>query len=77
MYNPQEIMLESLRRKRDELLTASDWTQLGDVPLTDSKKQEWATYRQALRDVTDGFDPSGITTWDDVVRESYMPTKPD
>ena len=76
MYNPQATMTESLRRRRDELLTASDWTQLGDVPLTDSKKQEGATYRQALRDVTDGFDPSEITTWDEVVRESYMPTQP-
>ena len=76
MYNPQEIMFESLRRKRDQLLYESDWTQLGDAPLTDSKKQEWVTYRQALRDVTEGFDPSGITNWNEAVCESYMPAKP-
>jgi hypothetical protein len=39
------------RGRRDLLLIASDWTQLPDVPLP--TKQAWATYRQALRDITD------------------------
>ena len=43
--------LEILRLKRDALLTESDWTQVNDSPLTDAKKAEWATYRQALRDL--------------------------
>ena len=30
----------------------SDWTQFNDSPLTDAKKDEWKTYRQALRDIT-------------------------
>ncbi len=72
----QQMMLNGLRRRRDTLLTESDWTQLDDVPLTASQKQEWATYRQALRDVTDNFDPSGITNWNEAVCESYMPAKP-
>ena len=42
--------LEILRSKRDELLSESDWTQVADSPLSDSKKAEWATYRQTLRD---------------------------
>lgn len=37
--------------KRNRLLAASDWTQLPDVPL--ATKEVWATYRQALRDITD------------------------
>ena len=37
--------------KRNRLLAGSDWTQLPDNALTDSKKAEWATYRQALRDL--------------------------
>lgn len=37
--------------ERNSLLNLSDWTQLPDVPLTDAKKAEWATYRQALRDL--------------------------
>ncbi len=39
------------RDKRDYILAQSDWTQLPDVPL--EAKAAWATYRQALRDVTD------------------------
>lgn len=42
---------KSVRAKRQSLLTASDWTQLPDVPL--ETKALWATYRQALRDITD------------------------
>ena len=38
-------------QKRNNKLLACDWTQLPDSPLSDSKKAEWATYRQALRDV--------------------------
>jgi hypothetical protein len=38
--------------KRNTLLLASDWTQLEDVALTPEKKEEWAAYRQALRDFT-------------------------
>ena len=40
----------NFREKRDRKLAASDWTQMPDSPLSDSKKAEWATYRQALRD---------------------------
>ena len=44
-------VLEILRNKRNELLKQSDWTQVNDSPLSDSKKQKWATYRQSLRDL--------------------------
>ena len=40
-----------LRRERDRRLAKSDWTQASDSPLTGSKKTEWATYRQSLRDL--------------------------
>jgi hypothetical protein len=40
-----------IRQMRNDLLFASDWTQVNDCPLSDSKKQEWATYRQELRDL--------------------------
>jgi hypothetical protein len=43
--------LVNIRTKRDSLLTACDWTQLADSPLTTEKKQSWVTYRQALRDM--------------------------
>jgi len=40
-----------LRMDRNRLLSRSDWTQASDSPLSDTKRQEWATYRQALRDL--------------------------
>jgi len=40
-----------LRNRRNGYLTDSDWTQALDSPLSDSKKTEWATYRQTLRDL--------------------------
>jgi len=39
------------RSTRNGLLLESDWTQLPDSPLDTTKKQEWATYRQELRDL--------------------------
>ena len=46
-----ERVFINLRIARDNLLAESDWTQIPDNQLSDSKKAEWATYRQALRDV--------------------------
>jgi len=42
---------DEMIEKRNNRLTASDWTQMPDSPLSDEKKAEWATYRQALRDL--------------------------
>jgi hypothetical protein len=47
-----------VRSERDRYLVASDWTQLPDVEIT--SKTQWATYRQALRDITDQPDPFNI-----------------
>lgn len=57
--------LYELRRDRDIELLASDWTQSADSPLSDAKKAEWATYRQALRDVTslDNIPQPGFPNW--------------
>lgn len=38
-----------VRAKRDVLIRATDWTQLGDVP--EETRQRYVEYRQALRDV--------------------------
>ena len=47
-----------VRSQRNALLSASDWTQLPDVPL--ATKETWAAYRQALREITDQSDPFNI-----------------
>lgn len=43
---------DAIRATRANKLKDCDWTQLDDTPLTNSKKLEWATYRQALRDIS-------------------------
>jgi len=40
-----------VRFERDQKLFFCDWTILPDSPLTASKKTEWETYRQQLRDI--------------------------
>jgi len=40
---------KSVRDDRTKKLSDTDWTQVADAPVD---KQLWATYRQALRDVT-------------------------
>ena len=40
----------NVRAERDGLLARSDWTQVADAPVDAAA---WATYRQALRDITD------------------------
>jgi hypothetical protein len=53
---------KSVRQSRSEKLADSDWTQVADAPVD---KTVWATYRQALRDITaqSGFPWS--VTWPD------------
>ncbi len=46
-YNSQ-ILYDIIRQERLSKLYICDWTQLADSPLTQSKKQEWAVYRQQL-----------------------------
>ena len=64
------IVQSTIRSERKLLLEESDWTQTADSPLSDSKKAEWATYRQALRDL-----PSGYTD-DDDINDVVFPTQP-
>lgn len=47
-----EHNLNALRQLRQRYLQDSDWTQMPDSPLSEEKKTEWQTYRQALRDIT-------------------------
>jgi len=45
-----ELKKEQMREKRNELLKECDFRFVSDFPQSDEKKQEWQTYRQALRD---------------------------
>jgi len=44
-----EALAAQARAQRNDLLAASDWTQVPDAPVGQAA---WATYRQALRDIT-------------------------
>ena len=58
--------MADLRSKRDNLLKASDYLALSDNTLS----ADMTTYRQSLRDITDG-----LTTLDEVNAVTF-PTKP-
>ena len=45
----QSALATEARSKRNTLLAASNWTQVADAPVDQAA---WATYRQALRDIT-------------------------
>jgi hypothetical protein len=45
------LQIQNVKSRRNYLLTQSDWTQITNNPLTAEKQQQWAIYRQALRDV--------------------------
>jgi len=49
-----------VRAERNQLLSGCDFTRLDDAPVTPEKRAEWATYRQALRDITLQPDPFAI-----------------
>ena len=59
-----------LRQTRNQLLLESDWTQGADSVLNSTKKTEWQTYRQSLRDITSGI--SSVTDVENII----WPTKP-
>jgi len=51
-FSQEEMLDRLIRGRRGFELVSSDWTQMADSPLSPAKKQEWAEYRQALRDLT-------------------------
>lgn len=54
-------IMREFRRHRNDKLLECDWTVGEDTPLSDSKKAEWKTYRQALRDITKTHTPSIVS----------------
>jgi hypothetical protein len=48
-HQNKELLAAAIRTERKRLLAECDWTQLPDAPVDQTR---WATYRQALRDVT-------------------------
>jgi hypothetical protein len=59
------IAWQAVRRTRNAKLAECDWTDLPNSPVENGP--EWATYRQALRDIPQDFGSADAVTW---------PTKP-
>ena len=57
-----------VRGQRDSMLRDTDRTQIADAALGDHTAEEWATYRQELRDLPAGFSK---------VSEVVFPTPPE
>ena len=51
-----------IRSERDELLKASDYTQVADIPFDQTTKDAWLSYRVNLRNI-----PADFTNADDVI----------
>lgn len=49
---PLRFSQDSIRLRRNALLSSCDWTVIPDSPMTAGKRAEWIAYRQQLRDIT-------------------------
>jgi hypothetical protein len=58
-----ESKWEKIRALRNMRMFNSDWTQLSDSPLTDAKKQEWAVYRNLLRNIPTIYTSPDLVQW--------------
>jgi len=78
-----KIFWKEVIDKRNRKLKDSDWTQMSDSPLSNSKKTEWATYRQKLRDIPNNLrshenyiSDSDSHPYDGSIMDWQFPTKP-
>ena len=58
---------DDVREKRDSLLAKSDYVMMADYPLED--KDEWASYRELLRDIPQTYDDPDDVTYPDIPLE--------
>jgi|TARA_R110002124_G_scaffold47517_1_gene141295 hypothetical protein len=58
-----DLDMNMVRGQRDGMLSAADWTQLGDAALGDHTAEEWATYRQSLRDLPAVYSRVSEVVW--------------
>lgn len=63
---------KELRAKRQVRLSACDWTQMPDSPLTTEQRAAWSTYRQELRDIT-----SNLTGSENLIEDAPWPVPPE
>ena len=63
MAEAADLEMGSVRSQRNTMLSASDWTQIGDATLGDHTAEEWRTYRQALKDIPQNHTRVSTVVW--------------
>ena len=58
-----DLDMNDVRGRRNGQLRGSDWTQIGDAALGDHTAEEWATHRQALRDLPATYSRVSEVVW--------------
>ena len=61
----QDLDFSHIRAQRNGRLAGCDWTQIADAALGSHTAEEWATYRQELRDLPGGFTKVSEVVWPD------------
>jgi len=56
---------QDIRIIRNSFLDNSDWTQVSDNSLTNEQRQDWAAYRQNLRNITENNTDPLTIVWPD------------
>ena len=59
----RDLNLSMVREQRNGMLSGSDWTQIGDAALGDHTAEEWATYREELRDLPETYSRVSEVVW--------------
>ena len=63
MAEAADLEMNPIRNQRNALLSGSDWTRLDDAALAGHTAEEWATYRQALRDLPATYSRQSDVVW--------------
>ena len=58
-----DLDFSMVRMDRDGMLRSTDWTQIADAALGDHTAEEWATYRQELRDLPSKHSKVSEVVW--------------
>ena len=56
LKNKNNEAWRKIRKERNKLLKDSDYIMFPDITISAEKKEEWETYRQALRDIPQDYD---------------------
>jgi hypothetical protein len=58
-----DLDMNNVRGQRNGQLRGSDWTQIGDAALDAHTAEEWAAYRQSLRDLPATYSRVSEVVW--------------